>query len=351
MFEQVEHLENELEQMKSHLSTQKVLVKQLVDIVSSEALSEEAMDSIVEEFEVDELWCSSELKDRINNVTGILDVLVLENRFEEALDGIDLEEENFRNMQLEDSYSLDDLRLYNSVISERKDDLTSKLTWLAQNPRIAAPELRKALLALCRVGESDHATQLMLDYYDARVAIGISNLQRTISFSDVNYIRELSKLVFPLIFQAAKSFVVLGGEVAFIEWAKKETKAYADCFNQYLKSVSELGGGLEMGVRAVQISMSFCSLLETSRLMLRSYLVKHIGPTMEELVHANVEHLKKVIRVFSASDSWVLGRYIVSGITNEGCYSMAVGQETECCMLTSSGRKFARLVKVCQAHW
>lgn len=357
IFEEAERLKNELAQLKDHLLTQKMLVKELVDITCSNVLSAEIMDPIVEELVYSESIPSRELEDHINDVSGTLDLLLSENRIEEALDFIELEDENCQNMLLDQSYSVNELSLYSSAISERKAVLSLQLTRIAETRRVVAPELQKALLGLCRLGESHLATQLMLKYYHARIESGIDNLQCSKSFSHGGvYIRELAKLVFSLISQAARSFVMLYGETSpyapeLIQWASKETNVYGDCFNQYLKSISEVNGGLSTAAQAVQISMSFCSLLETQRLVLRPYLIKHIRPSTEEMLSAHIEHVKKVISIFTTTDDWIRSRYLVSGITREGCYSMVVGEEPEYCLLTSSGRKFATLIQVCQAHY
>ncbi|XP_024019164.1 exocyst complex component EXO84C [Morus notabilis] len=350
IFEEAERLENELVQLKEHLITQKQLVKELVNITCSEVLSEEIMDPIVEELVYSEPSPSSELEDHINNVSEALDLLLSENRMDEALDVLELEHENFQKMQFEVSCSMKELSLYSSAISDRKAVLTLRLTRLAENRRIAAPELQKALYGLCRLGESHLATQLMLKYYHARIETGIHSLQCSKSFSYGVYIRELAKLVFSLISQAAKSFVMLYGETSpytkeLIQWAGEETKIYVECFNQYLESISDISGGLSTAAQDVQISLSFCSLLETQRLVLRPYLVKYIRPSMEEILSAHIQHIKKVISIFTATDDWTLSRYLVSGIISEGCSSMVVGEEPEYCLLTSSGRKFVTLMQ------
>ncbi|KAL5561967.1 hypothetical protein UlMin_031714 [Ulmus minor] len=344
IFRGVEHLENELMQLKNHLFTQKRLVKELVEGTYFEVLSN------IEDSLSNEPSTSSEWEDHVNNVSETLDLLLSENQVDEALAIIELEDENFQKMQFEKSCPLDELWLYNTEINQRKAKLVFHLTLLAENPRISTPELRKVLGRLCRLGESHLATQLMLKYYHSRIATGICNLQLSRSFSHGVYIRELAKFVFSMIAQAARSFVMLYGETSsyaseLIQWALEETKVFVDCFNQYVKSFSEITGGLSTAVEAAQLSVSFCSLLETQRIDLLPYLVKHICPCMEEILHGHVEHFKKVISIFTASDTWVLCRYHVSDIVTEGGFSMAIGKHPEQCLLTDSGRKFISLVQ------
>ncbi|KAM3731137.1 hypothetical protein ACB098_12G139800 [Castanea mollissima] len=322
VFEEIEGVENELVKLKNHALTQIKLVKEL----------------------------PSELDALINDVSETLDLLLSENKIDEALDIMDLEDENFQRLKFEGSTPSDVLMLYNSVICERKAMLTHQLTLVAENPRTAAPELQMALDGLCRLGDSHLATRLLLEYYHLRIATGVHDLWCSKTYLYGLYIRELAKFVFSMISQASRSFIMLHGEAfpyasELIQWACEETKVFAVCFNKYVKPISEINGRLSTVVEAVQFAMLFCSLLETQKLELWPHLIENIRPCVEEILQKHIEHYKKVIGIFAATDSWVLGRYLVSGIVNEGCSSMAVWQQPEYCLLTSSSRKFVTLLQ------
>lgn len=332
-------------QLKNHVSTQKSLVKELADGVYLKFLSDEANDPVIEES------ICAEPPSRIDNILENLDTLFSENRIEEALTIIELEEERFQDMQFEESYPLEELRFYHSEISERKAMLALQLTRVAENPRITSPELQKSLVGLCRLGDNNIATQLLLKYYHSRIATGIHNLQSSKSFLNGVYIRELAKLVFSLIAQAAKGFVILYGETcpyasALIQWALEETTVFFAYFDQYVKSILEISGGLSTAVEAVKVSVSFCSLLESQRLVLLPYLIKLIRPCMEKVLHFHMDHFKRVIGIFAVTDSWELSRYLLSEIMDERC-SMVLEEQPEYCLLTNSGWKFVMLLQVC----
>ena len=89
--------------------------------------------------------------------------------------------------------------------------LTHQLTLVAENPRIAAPELQMALDGLCRLGDSHLATQLLLEYYHLRIATGVHDLWCSKTYLYGIYIRELAKFVFSMISQASRSFIMLHG--------------------------------------------------------------------------------------------------------------------------------------------
>ncbi|XP_041002369.1 LOW QUALITY PROTEIN: exocyst complex component EXO84B-like [Juglans microcarpa x Juglans regia] len=350
IFEEVRDAEKELMKLKNHVSTQKGLVKELVDGIYLEVLSEETIESIIEEHVNTDPPEPSELEAHVNDVSETLDLLLSENRIDEALAIVELEDENFQRMQFEGNAPSDMLMLYNSSLCKGKAMLTLQLTHVAENPRTTAPELQKALFGICRLGDSLLATHLLLEYYHLRIASGIHNLQCSNSYLHGTYIRDLAKILFSMISQAARSFTMLFGGASpraseLIRWACEETKVFVVCFNKYVKSTSEISGGLPKVVESVQFSMSFCSLLETQSLVLRPYLIKHIRPGMEVVLQIHIDHYKKVVSIFTATESWVLGRYLVSGVVNETCSSIMVGKQLEYCLLTSSGRKFVTLLQ------
>ncbi|KAJ4822765.1 hypothetical protein Tsubulata_004159 [Turnera subulata] len=351
IYEEVKDMEKELMQLKTHVSTQRRFVKDLIEGVYLKMLSEETIDSITEEPECDEEESPPlhELEILVNDFSDKLDLLIWENRIDEAIDVLEKEEENLKNLQVKDSTSLDMVRLYESVFSERKAVITKKLIMAAENSRTPAPEFQKALAGLCRLGDNDLATQLLVKFYHSRLVTGTRRLQSSQSLLHGAYIRELSKFVFSVISQAAKSFEMLYGEASpyapeLVQWINEEVEVFVGCFTKHVnKSVSEISDGLSTAVEAVHCAMSYCSLLEAQGLVLQPGLIKLIRPFMEEVLQMHLEHFRKVIGIFTGMDAWVLGRYLASGILNESSTSVVGGKQPEYCLLTSSGRKFVTL--------
>lgn len=347
-------MENQLITLKSQIVVHQEHVKGLTDGSYLKALPEGSMESNVEEeFSTNELLGDHQmgLEVHINNMSETFEILLVENRTEEAINILEMEEEKFQRLQLDDSIPLDVLVQYKAVLSEKKAMLTLQLTLQAENPRINAAELQKTLLALCRLSEDHLATQLLIKYYHLRIVTGIHNLQSSSLYVHAIYGRELPKLVFSLVSQAAKSYAMLYGENSdyapeLIQWAKEETEVFVAYFSKYIKLIWEISDGLPTVVQSVQFAMSYCSLLETQRLMLLSCLVKHMRPCVEEIFWLHIGHYKKVIGMFTGNDAWILGRYLVSGILSEGEISMNLGQQSEYCRLTDSGRKLITLLQV-----
>ncbi|KAB2003635.1 hypothetical protein ES319_D11G145400v1 [Gossypium barbadense] len=349
IFDEVRGMENELMQLKGQVLTQKKLVKDLIDGIHVKVLSEETIDSVIQESEFSEPTPQSELAVHINSISETLDILMIENRMDEAIAIIQRADENLQRMQFEDNSPVDLLLLYNSAIAEKKAMLTLQLTLSAENTRISAAELQKVLVGICKLGDSHLATQLLLKYYHSRLATGRHHLQSSQSFLDGLYVKNLAKFVFSMISQAARSFMMLYGETSpqaseLLQWAREETKLFVASFNKYVRSSSDVTEGLSKAVEAMQFAMSYCSLLKSQRLFLKPYLIKHIRSCMEEVLLIHIDHFKKVISMFTATDDWVLGRYLISGILSEGNY-MVAGQRPEYCILTNSGRKFITLLQ------
>ncbi|KAL0419731.1 UNVERIFIED_CONTAM: hypothetical protein Sradi_1386600 [Sesamum radiatum] len=335
--------------LKSQASSQKRLVKDVSDRMCIGGLSEENIESILEEDLNVQPSSPSLLETHTEDVSNILDTLLIEHRLDDALTVLEMESEFVQDLLLGENVPTDQLMSYKSAISEKRAMLANQLTLTAKHPRISAPELQKALIGLCRLGENDIAIQLMLRYYHSRIASGIYNLQSLKEFPDVLYIQELAKFVCSMISQAVRSFVVLNGETypypsVLPQWASEEVEIFAACFKKYIESISEINGRLSTAVDAMQIAIVYCSLLETQRIFLQPSLVEHVRPCMEEVLRLHIDHLSEVISIFTSTDTWVLGRYYVSGILTGRSYSI-IDQQPECFFLTNSGRKFVTLLQ------
>ncbi|XP_050207793.1 exocyst complex component EXO84B-like [Mercurialis annua] len=347
--EEVKDMEKELMQLKTHVSMQKKLVKDLINGLYLNVLSEEIIES-ADELIFDESFPTNGLEVHIRNVSETLDMLISENRMDEAISIIEMEQENLQKLHLEDEISSDSLSLYSDAISERKTMLILQLSLVAENSRTYAPELQKALFGICRLGNSNLATKLLLKYYRSRIASGIHKFQRSNTCFQGFPTKELTRFVFSMISQAAKAFVMLYGETSsyaseFNQWVQQEIEVFSVTFTKFIESISDISGRLSTVIEAVQFAMSCCLLLETQRLVLQPLLIKNLRTCMEDVFVKHIDHFKKVISIFTANDSWVLGRYLVSGILNEGYSYIVVGQQPEYCLLTNSGRKLVTLLQ------
>lgn len=347
ILEEVTGVENELVQLQNHFESHKRLVKDLTDSIYPKLLS---INSNLEDHIDDVPSPPSEFEAHINDVSEKLDIFMSENRIDEALDLLESADEHCQSIQFED-YSHSEIMLYNSLISEKKSTLIQHLTQIAENTKTAGPELQEALAGLCRLGDTQLAIHLLLKHYHLRIVTGTNNLHWSKSSSNEIYIRELARFVFSMISQAARSFIMLCGETSLYTseimlWACEEIKSFIACFEKYVKCISAMSDGLSSAIKAVKFAVLFCSLLENQKLVLRPYLVRHLCPCMEEVLNTHINHLKKVIAIFSASDNWILEKYLMSGVFGGGSSTLAIGEQPDYCLLTTSGRKFLTLLQV-----
>ncbi|KAI3772958.1 hypothetical protein L6452_04154 [Arctium lappa] len=349
VFRETEGINNEVMQLKHHLMAQKQLVRNLMDGAYLKAVSDDLMDTVLDESVLDDQNPMTFFKTCSDEVLETLDNLLFEHRLEEALEIFEMEDGDSPKVKFQEDISPDAWICYKSDMAERRVMLADKLTLVADNTRVTAAEQQKSLLGLSRLGFDHLATRLLLKYYHTRIASGVNNLQSSATFPPEIYIHNIAKYVFSMMSQAARSFVVLHGETSpydseLMKWACEETEAFSACFNRHVKSISQISGGLSMVVNSVHVALSYCSMLESQKLVLRPCLIENILPCMEGILKAHFDHFKKVISIFTASDIWVMGRYLVSGMLTKGSSSM-VEQQPEYCLLTNSGRKFVSLVQ------
>ncbi|CAJ1968214.1 unnamed protein product [Sphenostylis stenocarpa] len=346
ILKEAREVENELVQLENHFVSHQIQVKDLIDRIYPKILS---IDITFEDHINIVPSSPRELEAHINECLENLDILMSENKIDEALHFLESAYQHYQSLLLQDC-SHSEIMLYESAISEKKSMLIQQLAQIAEKKRTAGPELQRALTTLCRLGDSQLAVDLLLKHYHMRIVTGTDNLQWAKLSSSEIYIRELARFVFSIISQAARSFVMLCGETSpytseLMLWAYEETKSFIICFDKYIKGTSAISGGLSTAIKAVKFAVMFCSLLENQKLMLRPYLMKHLCPCMEEILNTQINHFKKVIGIFSASDPWILEKYLVSGVfIGAGSSTLAAG-EHDYCLLTTSGRKVLTLLQ------
>lgn len=344
-------MEVQLMQLRHHVSTQKMLVKDFKDEIYLKITLDETAESIIREPLFAESSPGGMLKAHTESVTEILDTLILEYKLDEALEILEMEAETFQNMQFQENLPLEIWMSYESAISERRTILADRLKLLASNPRVGAAELQKALVGLCRLGENDVATDILLKYYHSRISSGINDRQLSETYPYGVYILGIAKFVFSSISQAAKSFKVLHGQTSpyppeFMQWTYQETEVFAKCFSKHVGSITETSSGLLTAAEALEYALSYCSLLEPQRILLQSCLIDYIRPCIVDVLQIQFSHFKKVMKIFTSTDAWVLGRYPSSGVLTEESSAVVTGEDLEYCFLTNSGRKFVTMLQV-----
>ncbi|KAL5990404.1 hypothetical protein ACLOJK_011304 [Asimina triloba] len=345
-----EVIEKDLMQLKKHLLTQRRLVRDLMDGIYLDALSEELIDPNTEEDSGSELCSPGTLETHTGNIKETLDVLLSEHRLEEALLILEGEPKTLQNIQSQEDFPPETISSHNNMIMEGRKRLADQFAMVAEHPRITAPELHRSLSGLYRLCDHHRANLLLLQFYRSRIAHGIHDLQHSEPYLHETYIRELAKFVFSVISQAATSFISLYGETSpyaseLILWARQETENFACYFGRYVKSISETTGGISLAVESVKHTISFCSMLDSQRILLRPYLIKLIRPCVEGVLQMHLEHERQVIDIFTGTDSWLLSKFRIAELLRDRHSYVATAGEVEFCLLTNSGRKFITMVQ------
>ncbi|KAL6660906.1 hypothetical protein ACP70R_000290 [Stipagrostis hirtigluma subsp. patula] len=313
-----------------------------------------------------------------------LDVLLSEHRMDEALHLLELQgqalQQQMTTAQMSGRAADDDegeaVAIASSIcaLSAAKARVADRLASVAANPRTPRAELLRALSGLCKLGDARRANHLLLRFYRSLVVRRVEELHlRCFSSSSSSsappsssrqdhhqvqssgggggsYIMELARIVFSAVLQASRGFVALHGHPSpytadLVWWAREEMEDFAAVFSEYVKSVSrvEVGRSLVMAVEAAMCALSYSSLLRPLGVVADQHLMDLIVPCMQEVMAMYAKHLKEVIRLFVASDTWVLGRFLIAGILR--AQSPAGLQHIQHCLLTTSGRKFVTLIQ------
>ncbi|KAG9446880.1 hypothetical protein H6P81_013008 [Aristolochia fimbriata] len=350
IFDKVRSLECELAEMKQHLSSQRSLVHDFMSGDHIQLLSQISQQPALEKDLCSDPYHLSKLEIHTKAIIDTLDVLLIEHRFDEALLIFQMEETNI-SMILEEEVSTPDALVdYDSALSEMRRRLVKQLLLEAEDPRISPSEFQEILLRLCRLGEHYRANNLLVQYYHRRLARSIRDLQCSKQFLHEMNISEHAKLLFSMISQAAKSYVMLYYAKSpypdeLLQWAQEETKMFAHRFASYVDSLSETTGGLLLAAEAVQNVIRISSLLDSQRVLLTPCLTKLIQPCVEKVLRIHVGNLKKVIRVIASVDNWTLGKFFVLGLQRCKDSPNALEEKPEYYLLTNSGRKLVTIMQ------
>ncbi|XP_020686446.1 exocyst complex component EXO84A-like [Dendrobium catenatum] len=351
IFEEFEGIESEILKMKNHVSTQNMLVEEFMNSFHSEIILEKLenlKDECVEDLDLDfPTW----METRMQNILETLDILMSEHRMEEALVVLEKETQNMQKLLKEKDGLLPIISSFAYAISELQTALAEQFTSLAGHRRVTWPELHNALFGLCRLGESDRAIVLLLNFYHLQLENSVKELKCSAPFPHETYTLELTKVVFSTISQATRSFVLLFGEASpytldLMQWTRVELEVIYHSFDMSVKSMSETSFALGLAVEIMNISFSFCSLLEQERLSLRADVIKLMKPCITEVLKMHFDQLRKVVSLFASTDNWVLGKFPFSEKFSNKSPLMEINGKLEYLQLTSSGRKFITLMQI-----
>ncbi|XVF84833.1 hypothetical protein PTKIN_Ptkin17bG0071500 [Pterospermum kingtungense] len=304
-------LEGELLSMRNLLSTQAALVHGLAEGIIFDSLSTGPEDSEEENiYDVENTELNKTDKWFIAFLEN-LDVLLAEKRVEEAMAALDEGEEVANETKTKMTLSPDALLRLKNALSVLRQKLVDQLAEATCQPFTHGAELRSAVLAIKRLGDSPRAHTLLLKSHQQKLQRGMQSLCPTSTSYGGVFTSALSQLVFSTIAQAASdSLTAFGEEPAYsselVTWAVKQTEALALLLKRHILASSAAAGGLRVASECFQICLGHCSLLEARGLALSPVLLRLFRPSVEQAFNTNLKRIEQSSAALAAADDWVL---------------------------------------------
>lgn len=300
-------LELELSTMQTLIRTHAVLIRDLLNGVHLQSTPDATNDVNAGKLSTEERRESSmELETRLVTLTDMFDVSFAECRIEDAVNAVIDVERMVIEVERGDMLSPTAAHL-SSVFAERKARLVTHL--LQTSWAVHRYELRKRVSDLTKLGEGAHAHTLLLKSYDSRIQNGAKSLRPTCSWYAGAYVGKLAQLYFSMILQASHdSLKVFGNALEFaselVLWTCKETEDYLMLVKKHVMSLSVSACGVSAIVDAIQISVGYCTLLESQGMSLCPLILKALKPCLDGVLDKCLRRMEEAIVVYCASDNW-----------------------------------------------
>ncbi|KAK4493421.1 hypothetical protein RD792_017675 [Penstemon davidsonii] len=346
--DEVVEMKHELNELQKHISSQGILVQDLMGGVSQEleqwsrACGDdlEAVDSS-QIREIDEIF-STEVEDQRMQFLEHVDVFLAEHKIEEAIDAIDAEERNHPELKGSVDSSADECSSYKSALLKRKAILENQLIEVSQQPSVGILELKKVLSGLLKLGKGPLAHQIFLKSYGSRLQRSIEDFLALCPCYPETYSATLSNLVFSMISLATKESGLMFGDnpvytSRIIQWAEWEIESLVRLVKENAPS-SETSSALRAASVCVQASLNHCSALESQGLKLMKLLLVLLQPYVEEVLELNFRRARKVVLdLVGGDESMPLSPRFASPLT-----TFVTSSDT---MLVDCGMRFIFVVK------
>ncbi|XP_057971476.1 exocyst complex component EXO84C isoform X2 [Malania oleifera] len=309
--EEVVEMEHELIQLQKHISSQRIIVQDLMSGACHEL--EEWNQANGETYEAQNDPDTCVLHDPLANITENdmttilenIDVLLAEHRVEEALEALDAER-SFLELKGSGDASLTEASSCKVAFMERKAMLEDQLLETAERPSVGILELKKALSGLIKLGKGPMAHQLLLKAYGLHLQNSIQAFLPSCSLCPRTYSATLSKLVFSMIsFITKESDSMFGDNPVYtnriVQWAEWEIESFVRLVKENAPS-GETVTALRAASICIQASLSYCTLLEPQGLKLSKLLMVLLWPYIEEVLDLNFRRAGRVVLDLVAND-------------------------------------------------
>ncbi|XP_065634906.1 exocyst complex component EXO84C [Quercus suber] len=346
--EEAVEMEHELIELQKHISSQGILVQDLMTGLCREL--EEWKQSNGDNHEPQQVPEISELQDPLPSERDDekmiflvhIDVLLAEHKVEEALEALDAEERNSPDLKGSGDTSLGEVSQYKCAFLKRKAMLEDQLVQIFEQPSVSVKEMKAALSALIKLGKGPLAHQLLLKSNKLRLQRSIEVLLPSCYVCPKTFSATLSKLVFSIISRTTKESASIFGDNPIytnriVQWAEWEIEYFVRLVKENAPS-SETVSALRAASICVQASLNYCSMLESQGLKLSKLLLVLLRPYIEEVLELNFRRARRLLfDLVELDESLLVSPHFVSSLS-------AFGTSTES-ILADSGMRFMCIVE------
>lgn len=301
--EEVVEMKHELNELQKHISSQGILVQ---DLMTGACLQlDDWNKSNLGECEDEKELQSPENREPLPNETGEskiiilenIDVLLAEHRVEEVVEAIVAEERNSAELKGSSDALSTEANSYKSLFLERKAVVEEQLVEIAKQPLVSMVELKKALLGLIKIGKGPLAHQYLLKWYGSRLQKSIGVFLPSCALCPRSFAATLAKLMFSAISMTTReSGSVFGDDPVYtnrvVQWAEWEIEYFVRLVKENAPS-SETISALHAASICVQAGLCYCTMLESQGLKLSKLLLVLLRPYIEEVLELNFRRARR----------------------------------------------------------
>ncbi|KAI4370891.1 hypothetical protein MLD38_019188 [Melastoma candidum] len=301
--EEVVEMKHELNELRKNISSQGIIVRDLMTGVCRELDDWEKFDGSDDapeetsevSHEDDPMRAYSEKMVSVENI----DVLLAEHNVEGAVEALISEEKNSPELKGSTDNLSPEASLYRAAVLKRKEMVEKQLMELLEQPLLDFAEQKKALFCLIRLGRGPTAHQLFLKGYLSHLQRRIDVILPSSSLCPRIFSATLAKLIFSAISGALKqSGLIFGDDPSYtnrvVQWAEWEIEYFVRVVKENAP-YSDTISALHAVSTCIQASLSYCSLLESQGLKLSKLLLLLLRPYVEEVLELNFRRARKTI--------------------------------------------------------
>ncbi|CAA3010770.1 exocyst complex component EXO84C [Olea europaea subsp. europaea] len=345
--DEVVEMKHELNELRKHISSQGILVQDLMGGVCRELEEWSQISGDIQEVQDSLQACeindmvSTEVEGRRMQFLDHIDVLLAEHKIEEAIEAIDAEERSYPELKSSGEASAVDAS-FKSALLKSKTLLENQLVEISQQPLVGILELKMVLSGLLKLGKGPLAHQIFLKSYGSRLQRSIEDFLALCPCYPETYSATLSNLVFSMISLTTKESGLMFGDNPvynnkIVQWAEWEIESLVRLVKENAPP-SETASALRAASVCVQASLNHCSTLESQGLKLSKLLLVLLQPYVEEVLELNFRRARRVVLDLVGSDESIsLSPRFASPLS-----TFATSSDT---MLVDCGMRFIFVVK------